>query len=184
MSLQSQPTEWILENVTEHSAIAVFTGKSVSHILEVGGSSSWVLNRSNAKKCQYLVCCRSGVEWVEGNEPHGSAFLVGIIDDVVPSGENTERWLIRINQHASVDVANVWKGWRNPVRYSSLEELGIDPQTLEFLPVPKTEHVLSPRNAEEHRSADQPAMTIVEAKRALARTFGVREEAIEITIRG
>lgn len=164
-----------------HSAIAVFTGKSLDHILQDGGSQSWVLDRNNARQCAYLVCCRSGVEWVEGHEPRGSAFLVGRIDDVVASTENPARWLVRIRDYATVAVPDVWRGWRNPVRYTDLAELGIDLEGLRFQPMPVPGNV--PRSAAPTRSAAQ-GLTIAEAKRGLAKSFGVSEDAIEITIRG
>ena len=75
-----------------------------------------------------------------------------------------------------------------PVRYLEVSELGIDPATLTFEPIP-------PRGAEaepavigapngEHRHAAVIPLSIAEAKRALAATFGVGVDAIEITIRG
>ena len=163
------------------SAIVVFTGKSLEHILLDGGSQSWVLDRNNARRCGHLVCCRSGVEWVEGHELRGSAFLIGRIADVVPSTENPARWLVRISEYASVSVPDVWKGWRNPVRYADLAELGINIKRLRF-------HSMSdagdkPAVESAPRSATK-GLTIAEAKRGLAKTFGVGEDAIEIMIRG
>jgi len=165
------------------NVIAVFTGKSFDHILEVGGSQSWVLDRSNAKHYEYLVCCRSGIDWVEGPEPHGSAFLVGRICDVVPSTEMEGRWLVKISEFAKVNIAKAWKGWRNPVRYTDFEGLGIDPATLVFEPMPEPRAVSRAAIVASHSAATKP-LTISEAKRGLAKAFGVSEDAIEITIRG
>ncbi len=166
-----------------HTAIAVFTGKSTDHMLTDQGSQSWVLDRKNALHCEYLVCCRSGIDWVEGPEPRGSAFLVGRISDVVPSTETEGRWLIKISAFARVSIPGVWQGWRNPVHYTDLASLGVDPNTLTFEPMP--EPVTSDQRVTV--SETKPAggsLTISEAKRGLALTFGVSEEAIEITIRG
>jgi hypothetical protein len=163
------------------SAIVVFTGKSLEHILHDGGSQSWVLDRNNARRCAYLVCCRSGVDWVEGHEPRGSAFLVGRVDEVVPSTEDPGRWLVRISAYAKVSVPDVWKGWRNPIRYTDLDELGIDVKGLRFQPMPaKSDEPLT----EPSRAVAAQGLTIAEAKRGLAKTFGVSEDAVEITIRG
>jgi hypothetical protein len=167
-------------NVSANTAIVVFTGKSSAHILELGGSSSWKLNRSNAKRHKYLVCCRSGIDWVEGPEPHGSAFLIGLISDVVPSIETKNRWLIKISHYAKVDIPDVWKGWRNPVRYTDMESLEIDPEGLEFQPLRDAE--TGNNNVDNALRLDR--LTIAAAKCGLAKTFGVKEEAIEITIRG
>ena len=161
--------------------MAFLGGKSLDHILHDGGSQSWVLDRNNARQCAFLVCCRSGVEWFEGHEPRGSAFLVGRISEVVPSTENSGRWLVRISEYATVSVPDVWQRWRNPVRYTDLTELGIDIKHLRFAPMP--ERVDLPRTTATQRSVSQ-GLTIPEAKRGLAKTFGVTEDAIEITIRG
>ena len=168
-------------NTPTRSAIAVFTGKSLEHVLHDGGSQSWVLDRNNARRCAYLVCCRSGVDCVEGHEPRGSAFLVGRIDEVVPSTEDPGRWLVRISAYARVSVADVWKGWRNPVRYTDLDALGIDVKSLRFQPMPEKGD--APRTKPAGAVAAQ-GLTIAEAKRGLAKTFGVSEDAVEITIRG
>lgn len=166
---------------SNQSAIAVFTGKSFDHILQDGGSQSWVLDRKNARRCAFLVCCRSGIDWVEGHEPRSSAFLVGRIDDVVPSPEIAARWLVRISEYARIDVPDVWKSWRNPVRYTDLAELGIDFTTLHFTPMPDRS---DPIKANAASVEPEHGLTIAEAKRGLAKTFGVAEDAIEITIRG
>jgi hypothetical protein len=67
-----------------------------------------------------------------------------------------------------------------------LQELGIDPATLHFEPMPLiTEIQHSNENKvileEEHKSK---GLTIPEAKKGLALTFGVNPDAIEIVIRG
>lgn len=173
--------------------IVVFTAKSVERLLAEGGTSSWSLDRNNARQKEFAVCTRNthagftqGDGFPEGHEPHGSAFLVGRISDVVPSPDYEGRWLIRFSEYARINLPNVWKGWRNPVRYTSLEELGINPATLHFEPmppIPEMQH--SNENKvmleEEHKSK---GLTIPEAKKGLALTFGVNPDAIEIVIRG
>jgi hypothetical protein len=79
-----------------------------------------------------------------------------------------------------------FRGYRNPVRYSSFEELGIDPAKLKWEPMPEATE--APSSEEEAviavpaRSGE--ALTIAQAKQGLALTFGVPVEAVEITIRG
>lgn len=169
-----------------NDAIAVFTGKSVETIVRDGGSCAWVLDRAHAIRARYLVCCRSGVEWVQGPEPQGSAFLVGIVSDIVPSSESPGRWRIKISEFARINLPEVWQGWRNPVRYTDLETLGIDAAKLAFEPMPQPESITEAPPAGP-RAVSKGAigpLTIPEAKRGLAQTFGVAEDAIEITIRG
>jgi hypothetical protein len=171
-------------STTSSDTIAVLTGKSLEHIFEDGGSQSWVLDKRHAKDCRYLVCCRSGVDWVEGPELRGSAFLIGRISNVVPATneKRDNRWLIKIREFARVDIPGVWQRWRNPVRYTNLTTLGIDLDNLNFEPMPESALVVVPPI--KRSSPDTAPLTINEAKRGLAKTFGVPENAIEITIRG
>jgi hypothetical protein len=183
--------------------IAVFTAKSKERTFEAGGSQSWVLNRRHARTLPYVVCVRNAHHLESGgDEPHGAAFLVGRVRDIIPSseadkgdGEKGDRWNIAITEYAEINVPDAWKGWRNPVRYTTSEELGIDPTTLEFKPMPPPS--ASPKNRRDRFSwqpgdlvSVNPAgetlrkLTIQEAKEGLAATFGVPPEAIEITIRG
>ena len=57
--------------MSETSAIVVFTAKSVSRLLREGGTSSWRLDRNNARNCTFAVCTRNAnADWVEGDEEH------------------------------------------------------------------------------------------------------------------
>jgi hypothetical protein len=164
--------------------IVVFTAKSVDRIIREGGTSSWTLDRNNARQREFAVCARNAhADWVEGSEHHGSAFLIGRISDVVPSQESEGRWLIKFSEFARLDVPNAWKGWRNPVHYSSFQELGIDPTTLTFEPMPAEETTASASMQPAEFRAVQ-GLSIGEAKAGLAVTFGVNPEQIEIVIRG
>ena len=187
-------TLYILSNnaVTEptmpSSAIVVFTGKSVEAMLAKGGSDAWVLDPSRARRCQYVVCTRNTHAdfATPGPAEHGAAFLVGRVRDIIRVDDSAEshRYLIAFGEYAPVDVSNAWKGWRNPVRYSSLEDIGVDLAALEWHPMPegspRIDQVLESGSA---RKFDHP-MTIAEAKRELAAAFGVGVDAVEITIRG
>ncbi len=168
--------------------VAVFTARSPSRIVREGGSQAWVLNPVRAKQCTWLVCTQnrhnSDHDFEDASEPHGSAFLIGRISGLRRSEENAneERWLITISEYALINQPKVWGGWRNPVRYTSLADLGIDPSGLSFQPLRATEES-SPKAAADTSHAGR-GLTIAEAKRGLALTFGVEEDAIEITIRG
>ena len=119
---------------------------------------------------------------MEGPEDHRAAFLVGKIKDVVPSSTKPGRYWIQLSEYARVNIPNVWKkGNRNPVKYSTLEELGIDPSILKWEPMPNVSQVREPKVQLVHHVG---ALTIPDAKKGLALTFGVTPEAIEITIRG
>ena len=74
---------------------------------------------------------------------------------------------------------------RNPIKYKTLKELGINPSTLEWKPMPEPANPPDPSSEVIPRKGSPVApLTIVEAKNGLALTFGIAPEAIEITIRG
>lgn len=158
--------------------IQVLTYKSLHTILATGGTQSWVLDRGRAKACKYAVCCRNAhtrnpVDLV----PHGTAFIVGQVSDVVPSTETEGRWLVLFSKYALIEVDDQWEG-RNPVAYYTVDEYegAIDFDALKWKPMP--ESTIKPA------VATKQSVTIAEAKAALAESFGVDPSAIEITIRG
>ena len=135
-------------------------------------------------RCRYAVLCRNAKHPdVEGTEPHGSAFMIGRRADVVPSTQREGRWLITFSEYAVISVPDVWKGWRSPVRYGSFDDFGIDLNGIEFQPMPPTSEA-PPRTGSRPSNPPVAMLTIDEAKKALAATFGVKPEAVEITIRG
>lgn len=160
------------------NVLQVLTFKSIETILATGGTQSWALDRSRAKACKYVVCCRNAnTRDSEGNEAHGSAFIVGIINDVIPSTETRDRWLVRFKEYALINVGDQWEG-RNPVRFYTVEDYKgyIDFDALDWMPMPDS-------HWKPEAGAITP-LTIREAKLALAETFAVDPTAIEITIRG
>jgi hypothetical protein len=161
----------------------VFTAKSIERILKEGGTSSWRLDRNHARQCEFAVCTRNAhADWVEGPEAHHAAFLVGKVSDVVPASE-AGRYLIQFSEYALVTVPDAWKGDRNPIKYADIKDLGIDPAKLKWRPMPEPSEIpeLTPHAKP---SATGSPLTMAEAKKGLALTFGVKPEAIEITIRG
>ena len=72
------------------------------------------------------------------------------------------------------------------MRYTTMEELGINISDLRFQPMPDASEVLPPhqesRRAEEQRR--DSGLTIAEAKKGLSLKFGVPIDAIEIIIKG
>src|SRR6202051_624011 len=163
-----------------HSAIAVFTANSRDEILAVGGSAAWVVAEKQARRREFLVCIRNArdVDFPD-HEPHGTAFLVGRISGLKPHGidkKGMQRFIIEISEYAVVDYPEAWGEWRNPVKYTTLEELGIDPKKLEFKPMPVRTTELQPSPTPDRSKPG--ALTIAEAKAGLALQFGVPPEAI------
>jgi hypothetical protein len=176
------------------NAIVVFTARSPDRIIQEGGSQAWVLNPARAKNCEFLVCTQNrhnpDHEFSDATEEHGAAFLIAKISGIVASPEGRDdRWLIEISEFARINKPNVWNHWRNPVRYTSLSELGIDLASVIFERMPNAKERPTKREPAPPReavaTAGPPAtLTIAEAKKALAATFGVKPDAVEITIRG
>jgi hypothetical protein len=173
--------------VGQIDTVMVFTARSPGRIIEEGGSQAWKLNPPKAKACTWLVCTQNrhhpDHNFSDATEPQGAAFLVGKISGVADRTDDARdgRWKITISEYALINLPDTWDHDRNPVRYTSLEKLGIDPDTLDFQPMPS--NGLNRPNFSTSDKNGSP-MTIEDAKRMLAVTFGVKPEAIEITIRG
>jgi hypothetical protein len=176
--------------------IAVFTVESPHRILHQGGSRAWALASNRARKCCYLVCVQNlyhpDRDFSEASEPHGAVFLVGKISDVIPDSTLGDRWRICISEYALHTVMNAWKGWRNPVRYTTLREMGIDLEALTFRSVSDGQRDLSITAGQQaptvatKKQDDEPIapLSIAQAKAGLAAYYGISQEAIEIVIRG
>ena len=183
---------------TEDTLI-VFTARSLPRILAEGGTQGWEVNPMHAKQMQWVVCTRNRnhpdpARSAGATEPHGSAFLVGRISDVVLSEEREEegraRYRIVFSEYAPVTVPDVWKHWRNPVKYAQLAALGLDSERLVFEPAsaPPAPAAPAPDARGDRPAAEGDALAagrriLTAAKREIAQAFGVPPEAVEITIR-
>lgn len=176
-------------------ALVVFTAKNTETIVKDGGTQGWALDPGVVRNYKYAVCTRNARRKEDtgtgprGPEPHRAAFLVGRISDVEKVGQRNgrDRYLVRFDAVARVDVPAVWDGSRNPVRYVNVADLkakGIDFDRLKFqplkMPAAKPSRAASIRNP----TFEIQPLSIVQAKQCLAATFGVPVDAIEITIRG
>lgn len=174
---------------TTEDTIVVFTARSPERIIREGGSQAWVLNPARAKQCTWLVCTQNrhnpDHEFSDATEPHGAGFILGRVSAVRKSEEeeDSDRWIIAISEFARINIPDAWDHGRNPVRYTSLAELGIKLEDLTFQPMPSRSEE-QPDPVERPSPVSGAVLTIAEAKRQLAGTFGVKPEAIEITIRG
>ncbi len=122
------------------NTIAVFTAKNLDSILAEGGSGVWKLDPARARKCTYVVCTQNAHNaeaYADATEPHGSAFLVGKISRIIPVDD---RWRIEFSEYAAINQPEVWGGGhRNPVRYTTLDDLGVELDGVKWLPAPKKE---------------------------------------------
>lgn len=158
--------------MTGNDTVVVLTYKSVETMIEEGGCGYWRANAHSLTTCKYVVATRNSRRSErEGEEEHGTAFMVGEINGVLQDGD---RFVIQMKRFATLHKPQVWKaGGSNPVRYARLASLKIDPKTLAWETWP----------GEAADYADQP-LTMEQAKTGLARTFGVRPDQIKITVEG
>jgi hypothetical protein len=178
--------------VTSHPCLVVLTARGPDRLRAEGGTQAWRLNPSNASRFKFCVCVqnRHKGNWGGADQEHHHAFLIGRISEVVPAPERRERYLVQFSEYAVIDVPNAWPGGlRNPVRYRTLEEFGInDPDALTWISMPAVPRLATPAtaSADQARDEDQDGpgpLTIAEAKAGLSLGLGVPETAIEIMVR-
>jgi len=168
--------------------LVVLTARGPARIIDEGGTQAWRLRPENVRRVSYCVCVqnRHNGHWGGADQEHHHAFMVGRISEVVASPEGRpDRYLVKFSEYARIDYPNAWPGLRNPVRYSTLDEFGIDdPDKLNWyrMPEPASSGGLPTAPEDEHKDGISP-LTIPEAKAGLALGLGVPESAIEISIR-
>ena len=117
------------------SVVKVFTRTSLETMLSEGNTGPWKLDQDRASACLYVVAVRNmDGEVDEKRVDHRTAFMIGKISEIVESGD---RYAIAFDEYASLAIPNAWEGSRNPVAYTNLEKLGIDPATLEWRKRPR-----------------------------------------------
>jgi hypothetical protein len=160
--------------MSENIAMVVLTSKNLQTMFAEGGCAYWRAKKDSILACQYVVATRNrNSTWVQGPEQHGSAFFIGEINGVK---EVDGRYVVQVSRYATINIPNFWPGTgANPVRYIPLSDL----LTIDFESI---EWKLWTTNTNEGEAT--PSMTIDKAKAALAATFGVKPEQIEITIKG
>ena len=171
-----------MDDLVKHSAIFVLTGRGIETMLAEGGSQAWTIDAKRARDCQYVVCVQNHHQDLfdpkQLSADHHTAFLVGRLARITPAdpGNGETRKKLEFSEYARIDRPNSWPGNRNPVFYGSLEDLGIDVDSLDFQPMPAVDPAA-------RATARQTPLTIDQAKAGLALQFGVPVSNIEIVIR-
>jgi hypothetical protein len=152
--------------------IVVFTSKSLGTMVQEGGSGNWHARKDKiSKRCKWIVAVRNRhSERREGDEDHGTAFLIGKISAVRESHEQ-KRIVVEFSEYAKLDIADFWDGQRNPVKYVALNSLSIDLQELKWLPFPRST-----------RATATPAGILEQAKELVAKSLAIPTSAVKITV--
>lgn len=160
--------------MAENDTVLVLTRKGIETMVAEGGCAYWRANAQSLSSCTYIVATRNArAPDREGDEPHGAAFMVGEVDGV-SLHEDSGRYIIKMKRFACLKhpIPEVWTpGGSNPVHYARMADLPISLKSLKWEPWPAAEFI------------EQP-LTMAQAKRGLALTFGVDPEQIEITVKG
>ena len=174
------------------SAIAVLTHESREDIFERGGTGHWGTKAERAKEYQYVGCVRNRNHPRSPQDvPHRAAFVVGRIAGIVETNHLTEagipRVLIKFSDYAIVESHDAWGKSQNPVRYTSLENLGLDLGHLKFKPMPPSQNqdieCFPQQYAENSIISGSMADILTEAKKDLAQRLRLPVANIEITVK-
>lgn len=153
--------------------VMVFTSKSLETMKQEGGSGNWAAKKDRIKHARWIVATRNQKSgWTQGEEGHGSAFLIGRVSGIksAPAPESN-RFVIVFDRYAELKVANAWTGDRNPVAYTDLATLGINPDELEWKDFGTVE-----------ASGSTPAAVIDQARLLVANAFSISPDAVKITV--
>lgn len=160
--------------------VMVFTSKSLSTMLSEGGTGNWAGNAERLKHTKWVVATRNGNSgWTQGDEAHGSAFLVGRISGVKSSpAPEQDRFVVMFDQYAEVSIPNAWTNNRNPIAYTSLTDLGIDPEKLQWKQFSAHQHV-----QEASGLTSKTAGTVIDqARTMIASALSISPESVKITV--
>ena len=158
----------------------VFTSKSLETMIQEGGTGNWAGKEDRLRHTKWVVATRNlKSDWTQGDEPHGSAFIIGRVSGVKASpAPEEERFVIQFDQYANISVLNAWTNNRNPIAYTSLHELGIAPEELSWTPFPPRPAVTTTPNSR----GEQPATVIDQARSMIASALSISPEAVKITV--
>jgi hypothetical protein len=119
--------------VMSEDVVVVFTGESLERMRSEGGSARWRASKERLLRCSWILAMRNcRAEWCAKDVEHGTAFLIGRITGIRSSEKRPGRYVIEFDAYAAIDLKYVWPGNQNPVTYSSLVDLKIRPEALQF----------------------------------------------------
>jgi hypothetical protein len=164
--------------------VMVLTSKSFETMIREGGSGNWKANEESVRRCKWLVAVRNRhSDWSEGKEDHGTAFLIGRIVGVKPSPK-PGRLVIVFDQYAVLDRPATWPaGFRNPVAYTSLKDLGLKSDELKWKVFPgNPSQPAGKPKADGEAGFQRPSVVLEKAKLMIAESLSIAPSAVRISI--
>jgi hypothetical protein len=160
--------------------VMVLTSKSLETMIVEGGTGNWAGREERLKHTKWVVATRNlKSTWTQGEEPHGSAFLIGRITGVkVAPPSEADRFVIQFDRYANLSIPGAWTNNRNPITYTNLSALGIDADNLEWKDFPNTKV----QTLREPSPLEAPANVINQARAMIAQSLSIRPEAVKITV--
>ena len=133
-----------MDYLKHKESLIVFTHRSKELLLDLNGSLAWKIDPERVRKCKYIVCARNTNHGLaELDVPHSSAFLIGKVSGVSPAlnlPRDNDRWMVKFDEYAELNIPNAWDGQRWPVKYYETETLlntfDIDSESLDWKKVP------------------------------------------------
>ena len=133
-----------MDYLKHKESLIVFTHRSKELLLDLNGSLAWKIDPERARKCKYIVCARNTNHGLADLDvPHSSAFLIGKVSGISPAlnlPRDNDRWMVKFDEYAELNIPNAWDGQRWPVKYYETETLlnkfDIDSESLDWNKVP------------------------------------------------
>jgi hypothetical protein len=133
-----------MDYLKHKESLIVFTHRSKELLLDLNGSLAWKIDPERVRKCKYIVCARNTNHGLaELDVPHSSAFLIGKVSGISPAlnlPRDNDRWMVKFDEYAELNIPNAWDGQRWPVKYYETETLlnkfDIDSESLDWNKVP------------------------------------------------
>lgn len=130
------------------------------------------INKKNAFECDYVALCDENEDESPGFK---EVFVVAKIREIKQDTNSPNRKTIVLGDFAYLNHLVELEDFRNPIKYTSLSDLGINKEELNWCPLEEQE-VVEPKKPVR-------ALTIPEVKLMLAESYNLNPEDILITIK-
>ena len=164
--------------------IVIFTGKGMKSFSKDGGSRAWKLNIARAEGAKFVVICHhQHSQYKDFDGEHGSAWLIAKVAKIAPDIHTVGRWCVVFDEYALIDVPNFWGGSRNPIRYTSIDELPVDLEALDWEHLAEIDLEDETEDSADGSAASAIRLQVIRAQEQIAENLGLDPSEIEISIR-